>query len=109
MTSFWEFLKAPISLDHTAVLRIKILNTTVGSIASSFKTITTTMADLQPQTQGLPSTSTSTLETEVNNLLENIVNMYKCVNPRLVAIKLDKGRVTVLYYKWPTFTVKNRL
>ena len=22
---------------------------------------------------------------------------------------LLKGRVTVLYYKWPTFTVKNRL
>ena len=21
----------------------------------------------------------------------------------------SKGRVTVLYYKWPTFTVKNRL
>ena len=21
----------------------------------------------------------------------------------------EKGRVTVLYYKWPTFTVKNRL
>ena len=23
--------------------------------------------------------------------------------------KIDKGRVTVLFYKWPTFTVKNRL
>ena len=78
-----------VIVDHTTVLRIRILNTTVGSIASSFK-ITTTMADLQTQTQGLPSTSTSTLETDVNNLLENIVNVYKCVDPRLVAIKLDK-------------------
>ena len=77
-------------VDPTTVLRIRIFNTTVGSIASSFKTITTTMADVQPQTQGLLSTSTSTLETDVNNLLENIVNVYKYVDPRLVAIKLDK-------------------
>ena len=35
--------------------------------------------------------STSMLELKVNNkMLENIVDMYRCVDPRLVAIKLDK-------------------
>ena len=29
---------------------------------------------------------------------------------RVINVKSDdKGRVTVWYYKWPTFTVKNRL
>ena len=32
-----------------------------------------------------------------DNLLKNIEKIFY------------KGRVTVLYYKWPTFTVKNRL